>query len=104
MGNSHNFNEYRRTKEEWHWLVKAALTKVQRPKMPFTKAKVRICYYFKNAIRRDPDNYSGKMILDPLVKMGVLADDSFEVVTLEVLKGGVDKLHPRCEVEIIDLN
>ena len=25
IGNSKNFNEYRREKERWHWLIKAAI-------------------------------------------------------------------------------
>ena len=49
--------------------------------------------------RRDPDNYSGKMLLDPLVREGILIDDSFDVVTL-VLGGKVDKKNPRTEIEI----
>ena len=32
MGNSHNFNDYRREKERWHWLVKSAINKVGKPK------------------------------------------------------------------------
>lgn len=103
MGNSHNFNEYREQKVRWHWLIKAALCKAERPKKPLEKALVKISYFFKDNIRRDPDNYSGKMILDPLVKEGVLKDDNFDVVTLQLDKGGVDKLNPRTEIEIINL-
>jgi Holliday junction resolvase RusA-like endonuclease len=100
MGNSHNFNEYRREKERWHWLIRAAINKeAQRPEKSFEKAIVNITYYFKDKIRRDPDNYSGKMILDPLVREGILKDDSFDVVTL-VLDGRVDKDNPRTEIEI----
>lgn len=97
MGNSHNFNEYRREKERWHWLIKSALT--AKPKKPIEKAIVNITYYFKDKRRRDPDNYSGKMLLDPLVREGVLIDDSFKVVTL-VLSASYDKNNPRTEIEI----
>ena len=103
MGNSHNFNEYREQKVRWHWLIKAALQKAEKPKKPLEKALVKISYFFKDNRRRDPDNYSGKMILDPLVKEGVLKDDNFDVVTLKIGKGGVDKLSPRTEIEIISL-
>jgi len=102
MGNSHNFNEYRREKERWHWLIKEAINKAQKPKTPLVRAVVNITYYFKDKRRRDPDNYSGKMLLDPLVKEGILKDDSFDVVTL-VLDGKVDKHNPRTEVEIIEI-
>ena len=99
MGNSHNFNEYRREKERWHWLIKAAINEAQKPKIPLVRAIVNITYYFKDKRRRDPDNYSGKMLLDPLVKEGILKDDSFDVVTL-VIVGKVDKHYPRTEIEI----
>ena len=99
MGNSHNFNEYSQEKKRWHWLVKAALNKVGKPKKPFEKALVQITYYFKDRRSRDPDNYSGKMLLDPLVREGVLIDDSFKVVTL-VLAADYDKNNPRTEINI----
>lgn len=99
MGNSHNFNDYRREKERWHWLIKAALSNAQKPQKPIEKAVVHITYYFKDKRRRDPDNYSGKMLLDPLVREGVLIDDSFNNVTL-VLSAGCDKNKPRTEIEI----
>jgi len=99
MGNSHNFNEYRRSKERWHWLIKVAMCNVQKPRKPLEKAIVNITYYFKDKRRRDPDNYSGKMLLDPLVREGILTDDSFDVVTL-VLDGKVDNQNPRTEIEI----
>ena len=97
MGNSHNFNEYRREKERWHWLIKCALT--AKPKKPIEKAIVNITYYFKDKRRRDPDNYSGKMLLDPLVREGILIDDSFSNITL-VLSASHDKDKPRTEIEI----
>lgn len=101
MGNSHNFNEYRREKERWHWLIKEAISKVGRPKKPYEKAIVSIKYFFKDKIRRDPDNYSGKMLLDPLVREGILVDDNFGVVTL-VLSADCDKDNPRTEIDIIE--
>lgn len=36
-----------------------------------------VTYYFPNRIRRDTDNYSGKLINDDLVKTVVLKDDGF---------------------------
>ena len=102
MGNSHNFNGYREQKERWHWLIKAALQKVKKPSVPYVRAVVKISYYFKSKGRRDPDNFSGKMILDPLVREGVLADDSFDNIELVLRKGGVDKFNPRTEIEITE--
>ena len=59
-----------------------------------------LTYYFQDSRRRDPDNYAGKLILDGLTKAGVIADDDFDHITLEIKKGGVDKENPRTEVEI----
>lgn len=42
------------------------------------------------------------MILDPLVREGVLKDDNFNVVELR-LSGGVDKDNPRTEIVISEL-
>jgi Holliday junction resolvase RusA-like endonuclease len=100
MGNSHNFNEYRRHKQEWHWLIKVAIKR--KPEKPIEKAKVYIKYYFKSAHRRDPDNYSGKMILDPLVREGILKDDSFANVSLN-LSAEVDKDNPRTVIRIMEV-
>lgn len=100
LGNSHNFNDYRREKERWHWLIKAAIK--ERPKEPIEKAEVRITYYFKDRRRRDPDNYSGKMILDPLVKEGIIVDDSFNHIELR-LSASIDKENPRTEIEIKEM-
>ena len=99
MGNSRNFNVYRHEKERWHWLIRGAINKAQKPKKPLQRAIVSITYYFKDKRRRDPDNYSGKMLLDPLVREGILIDDSFDVVTL-VLDGKVDRQNPRTEIDI----
>ena len=97
MGKTYNYAVYQREKQRWHWLIKCAIK--ERPKKPLEKAVVHITYYFKNRIRRDPDNYSGKMLLDPLVREGILVDDSFDAVTL-MLDGDYDKNNPRTEIEI----
>ena len=60
---------------------------------------MQIKYYFKTKHRRDPDNYSGKMLLDPLVREGILVDDSFDVVTL-LLSAECDKDNPRTEIDV----
>ena len=99
LGNSHNFNEYRRTKEMWHWLVKSSIK--EKPPKPFEKATVKIKYYFPDKRRRDPDNYSGKMLLDPLTKEGIIKDDSFKCITL-LLEGDYCKGNPRTEIEITE--
>lgn len=100
IGNSRNFNIYRKKKEEWHWLIKSAIN--DRPDKPFGKATVHITYFFPDRRRRDPDNYSGKMILDPLVCEGILLDDSFSNIVLR-LSSSYDKENPRTEITITEI-
>lgn len=99
MGNSNSHHIYRKEKEKWAeiimWEVKSQLKKID----AFQKAVVKLKYFFKDSRRRDPDNYSGKFILDGLVKAGVLVDDSFDCIKLE-LESEVDKKNPRIEIEI----
>ncbi len=74
-----------------------------KPPQPLERSTVTITYYFKDKRRRDPDNYSGKMILDGLVRAGILQDDSFSNINL-VLRGDYDKENPRTEIEIKEIN
>src|SRR5690554_2097484 len=91
---------YQDEKRKWAWLVKAAAK--NKPKKPIEKAEVRIIYYFPTAHRRDPDNYSGKFILDGLTSAGIIEDDSFKNIDL-VLRGRVDKKNPRTEIEVREM-
>ena len=93
--------QYQDEKQRWHWLIKAKIKEL--PKKPFEKAEITIHYYFKDKRKRDPDNYSGKMILDPLVKEKIIIDDNFSVITL-ILKAGYDKENPRTEIEIKEVS
>ena len=90
---------YQNLKREWHWKIKAKIN--ERPKESFKKAIIRITYYFKDKRRRDPDNYSGKFILDALVRENIIEDDSFNSVSLW-LYGKVDKDNPRTEIEVLE--
>lgn len=94
-----NVHEYRREKDLWRDRV-AWLAKVIRPEKPFEQATVRITYFFPDSRRRDPDNYAGKMILDGLTAAGVIADDDFFHIKLEI-RGAVDRKNPRTEVEVV---
>jgi Holliday junction resolvase RusA-like endonuclease len=103
LGNSHNFNTYRNDKAKWEWLVLASIPlPVRGTKPKWKRSKVKINYYFSDNIRRDPDNYSGKFIMDGLKKAGIIADDSFKNVTLE-LSGSVDPKNSRTEIEVEQL-
>lgn len=80
--------KYQYEKKTWAELIEV----ICRPKPPYPicRARVTLHYFFKDARRRDPDNYSGKFILDGLVKAKILQDDSFAIVDL-VLKADIDK-------------
>lgn len=92
---------YQDEKQRWAWLVRAAVKK--KPKKPLQKAKVKITYFFPDRRRRDPDNYSGKFILDGLTGAGVIEDDSFGNIRLE-LRGEHDKNNPRTEIELEEIS
>lgn len=100
MGNSHSHHIYRQDKQKWEWLIKANLKPNQIPKEPFEKVAVDITYYFPTKHRRDPDNYSGKFIMDSLTNNGIICDDSFDEVKELNLSGEYDKDNPRTEIVI----
>lgn len=90
--------EYQREKKRWARDIMVIVGK-DKPKTPYKRATVTLIYYFKTKHRRDPDNYSGKFILDALTECGVIEDDSFKCIDL-ILKGKHDKENPRTEIEI----
>lgn len=61
------------------------------------KGRNNVWQYRKEKRRRDPDNYSGKFLLDGLVRAGVLQDDSFSHIDLRLM-GSLDRDNPRTEV------
>lgn len=89
--------QYQDEKKKWARIIQ--LFCVPRPREPLEKSKVTIIYYFKDRRRRDPDNYSGKFILDGLVRSSIIVDDSFNCIDLRLI-GKVDKDNPRTEIVI----
>ena len=92
--------KYQEVKKEWQEMI-YYLCRPKPPK-PYQKATVKITYHFKDDRRRDPDNYSGKFILDGLVRAGILADDSFDYITLVLCKGEKDTKNPHTIIEVIE--
>ena len=92
--------EYAEAKKEWAQIVRYICRPA--PPEPIKKAVVEIMYYFPDKRRRDPDNYSGKFLLDGLVRAEIIADDSFECITLQ-LGAGYDKENPRTEIAITEI-
>lgn len=88
-----NVWEYREMKKFWEKLVFIYCKPV--PEKPIERAVVTLEYFFQSNRRHDPDNYAGKMILDGLVRAGILADDSFWHIELRLKQGGISKSHPR---------
>ena len=89
--------EYRQLKQEWKYMVYLLCRPM--PKVPIQRAIVTLTYYFGSRGRRDPDNYSGKMILDGLTAAGIIQDDSFQHITLKIC-GRYDKANPRTEITV----
>lgn len=71
------------------------------PIKPFEKAEVQFKCYFRNRVHRDLDNICVKWILDPLVKLGVIKDDNFLVITKITITAEIDKERPRTEVMLV---
>ena len=92
---------YQNVKKYWAELIYFVVKSQVKDVKIIDKAIVEIKYFFKDKRRRDPDNYSGKFILDGLVKSGVIKDDSFNNIDL-ILKADVDKDNPRTEISIVD--
>lgn len=92
--------EYRAEKKKWTALVFALCA--PRREQPPAHALVRIDYYFPTRIRHDPDNYSGKFLLDGLTAAGMIADDDFLHVSTS-FHGHYDKANPRTEITVMPM-
>lgn len=86
--------EYRDIKRQWARLITACCR--PKPPKPLERAVVLLEYHFGDNRRRDPDNYSGKMILDGLTAAGIIEDDSFRCIELRLAavydKGGFTRI------------
>ena len=90
--------QYRELKQSWKNLI--ALYCRPRPDVPVEYAEVTLNYFFPTNIRRDPDNYSGKMLLDGLVSARIIKDDDFKHIRLILLSSGKDAKKPRVEITV----
>lgn len=84
-----NVHAYRNLKNQWKKTI--ALSCLPKPTEPVKKSVVTLEYWFSSKRRHDPDNYSGKMILDGLTEAGIIEDDSFDNIELRIKQGGVSK-------------
>lgn len=90
--------EYQAEKKRWAQLIGYLCT--PKPEKPLERATVILCYHFRDSRRRDPDNYSGKMILDGMVHAGILKDDSFNCIDLVLRQGKANPKNPVTEIEV----
>jgi len=97
----HRFS-YQAEKKRWAELIYYSAKKASHKGILYNKAMVQITYHFKDRRRRDPDNYSGKLLLDGLVGAGVITDDSFTHIEL-VLKGIFNSRFPHTDIKIVEL-
>ncbi|HDR3524322.1 hypothetical protein ACTFSJ_27645 [Bacillus cereus group sp. MYBK12-2] len=72
------------TWKQWIWVQRHLLKTAGElpPGLPYQEATIIMHYHFRTKTRRDPDNYSGKFILDGLKENGFIADDSFANVDI----------------------
>lgn len=92
--------EYRKLKDDWKQIINVYCR--PRPTKAIHKAAVTITYHFKDNIRRDPDNYCGKMLLDGLTACNIIEDDDFFHLELSVRRGENSK-KPFTEIEVAEL-
>ncbi len=95
-----NRYEYQGVKKQWAAMIRYCCN--PKPREPMHKCRVHLHYEFADRRRRDPDNYSGKMILDGLVRSGIISDDSFGCIDL-VLSASFGKLEKRTIITVEEL-
>ena len=103
MGRRISPHVYSSKKKSYEALVLQAVKASGWNSPPLNKSRVEICYHFPDDRRRDPDNYSGKFILDGLKNSGVIMDDSFNHIELVLRAGLKSKTNSRVEVYITEI-
>lgn len=82
-----------RMKQEFGWFVRAAvqnaITRRTWDGQVFDHARLTVRYHFPTRQRRDPDNHSPKFAADALINLGVLRDDDFDHIALQIERGDV---------------
>ncbi len=91
---------YNDLKREWTDRIAQEAMVARLPRVE--KAVVRCSWHVRNR-RKDPDNVAGgiKLILDGLVKAGVLPGDGWRNVAGIAHEFVVDKQNPRVEIDVV---
>lgn len=68
----------------------------------WSKARMHTTFYWASNRRRDVDNANSRLkaTIDGIVQAGLIADDSYEVLTKEPPVFEVDKHNPRVEIVV----
>jgi crossover junction endodeoxyribonuclease RusA len=78
--------EYSKEKKMWAGYFQALRMRMREQlkgmELPLTEATIIMVHNFKTRARRDPDNFSGKHLLDGLTAAGFLSDDSFKEIDI----------------------
>ncbi len=78
--NVYEYRELKRLWKDWVYLKSQSV----RPSVPLEDVIVHLHYIFPTKLRRDADNYNGKLILDGLVAAGIIKDDCFGTIDLKL--------------------
>ena len=92
-------------RDEWHLAVWALANEIHLP--PMDKCTVNCTIYFRDQRRRDEPNFRltlDKLVLDGLVRCGIIPDDDPSHVTSFVVTLDHDKENPRTEVAVTTCN
>lgn len=77
---------YNQEKRRWTGYFQAIRSQMrdqlQGKGLPLSEATIITIYNFTSETRRDPDNYSGKMIHDGLTAAAFIRDDSFKEINI----------------------
>ena len=102
--NAH-YHESDSAKKKFKKLIQDQLNQFDKIETPI---KIKYTYYAQRNNSPDLDNFVGtvkKFFQDALVESGLIEDDNVNfIVSNSETYGGIDKLNPRVEAEIIQIN
>jgi Holliday junction resolvase RusA-like endonuclease len=98
-----NVWSYRASKHEWTALVCGYCRAQKRPSKPLACANVTVTFFFSDNRKRDVDNIA-KPVLDGLKAAGVISDDCWQIVKDLTLRGAIDRVNPRTEIEVTEIS
>ena len=101
----HHWATRAKLRDEWHLAVWALCNEAR--VTPLDICTINCTVYFKDQRRRDEPNFRltlDKLVLDGLVRCGIIPDDDPSHVTSFVVTLDTDKGNPRTEISITTCN